>query len=89
MIHLKTIVVVVLLAVPLLAGACRKSDSRAVAAQADKPVAAQTESVTVHITRTGKKYHRAGCSSLSKSDTPIDLEKAKARGYTACSRCNP
>jgi hypothetical protein len=43
----------------------------------------------VHITRTGAKYHRAGCKYLSKSDIPISREDAIARGYTACSVCNP
>jgi len=44
---------------------------------------------TVFITRTGKKYHRAGCSSLSKSCIPISRKDAEARGYTPCSRCRP
>jgi competence protein ComEC len=43
----------------------------------------------VYITKTGKKYHRAGCQYLSKSCIPIDLEDAKDRGYTPCSKCNP
>ena len=43
---------------------------------------------TVHITRTGSKYHSAGCSYL-RSDIPIDLKEAINRGYTPCSRCNP
>jgi micrococcal nuclease len=43
----------------------------------------------VYITKTGKKYHRSGCSFLSKSSTPIKLDDAKARGYTPCGRCNP
>lgn len=46
-------------------------------------------SIQVHITRTGEKYHSAGCSYLSKSDIPISLADAKAQGYTPCSRCNP
>jgi hypothetical protein len=49
----------------------------------------QPQTITVHITRTGKKYHRAGCQYLSRSDIPIDLNDAKAKGYTPCSRCNP
>ena len=43
----------------------------------------------VYITKSGKKYHRAGCSSLSKSCIPISRKDAEARGYTPCSRCNP
>jgi hypothetical protein len=49
----------------------------------------QPQSVTVHITKTGKKYHQSGCRYLSHSDIPIDLATAKAQGYTACSVCNP
>ncbi len=43
----------------------------------------------VHITRTGTKYHRAGCRHLSKSDIPISREEAIARGYTPCKVCKP
>ena len=43
----------------------------------------------VHITRTGEKYHRAGCRYLSKSDIPIERAEAIRRGYTPCSVCRP
>jgi len=43
----------------------------------------------VYITRTGKRYHAAGCPSLSRSQIPISREDAIARGYTPCARCNP
>lgn len=46
-------------------------------------------SVEVHITRTGEKYHSAGCQYLSKSDRIVTLEQAKAKGLEPCSRCNP
>ncbi len=46
-------------------------------------------STQVHITRTGEKYHSAGCQYLSNSDIPISLADAKAQGYTPCSRCHP
>lgn len=49
----------------------------------------QTKEQTVYITKTGKKYHTATCRCLSKSKIPISLKDAKARGYTACSVCNP
>lgn len=48
-----------------------------------------TQSVTVYVTDTGSKYHRSGCRYLYDSSTPIPLSKAKAAGYTPCSRCNP
>ena len=46
------------------------------------------KSVTVYITKTGSKYHRASCSYLRKSAIPKDLNNAK-KYYGACSRCNP
>ena len=46
-----------------------------------------SNSQTVYITKTGKKYHRSGCSYLKKSKISISLKNAKAQGYTACSRC--
>lgn len=52
-------------------------------------VTASADDPTVYITKTGAKYHRTGCSSLSKSKIPIALSDAVAAGYTACARCNP
>ena len=47
------------------------------------------ESVTVYVTRTGSKYHKAGCTYLRGSKKiPISLEGAKER-YSPCSRCGP
>lgn len=51
------------------------------------PQKQQTE--TVYITRTGAKYHRAGCQYLRKSSIPISKTDATSRGYSPCSRCNP
>ncbi|WP_428940584.1 phospholipase D family protein [Fontivita pretiosa] len=45
--------------------------------------------ITVYVTRTGSKYHSAGCSYLRRSAIPMDLKDAKAQGYTPCSRCAP
>ena len=56
----------------------------------EKPREAKTSSsVTVYITKTGKKYHRGSCSYLRQSKISILLNNACARGYTPCSRCNP
>lgn len=49
----------------------------------------QNVEVTVHITKTGEKYHSAGCQYLKKSDISISLSDAKSRGYTPCSKCHP
>jgi hypothetical protein len=45
--------------------------------------------LTVYITKTGEKYHRSGCSSLRRSQFPISLKEAVARGYGACKICKP
>ncbi len=47
------------------------------------------EAVTVHITRTGKKYHRAGCRFLKDSDSEVSLDEAKSLGLSPCGVCNP
>jgi len=52
-------------------------------AQADK------DSITVYITRTGRRYHRFGCQYLSRSCIPIELKKAKEMRYTPCKVCKP
>jgi hypothetical protein len=43
---------------------------------------------TVYVTKTGTKYHQAGCSSLSRSAIPMRLDDA-VRRYGPCSRCRP
>ena len=50
---------------------------------------AGSSDVIVHITRTGEKYHSAGCQYLRKSDIEVTLSEAIARGLTPCSKCNP
>ena len=52
-------------------------------------VSQDPQSVTVYITKTGKKYHRDGCRYLRQSRIPVALKDAKSNGYTACSVCNP
>lgn len=49
---------------------------------------ASNASETVYATKTGTKYHRVGCRSLSRSQIPMTLKDASAR-YGACSICNP
>ena len=48
----------------------------------------QQNDVTVYVTRTGSKYHAAGCRYLSKSKIPMTLSEASER-YSPCSVCNP
>ena len=55
-----------------------------------KPKAVDDSSrITVYITKTGSKFHRASCGYLRSSSIPISLKDACARGYTPCSRYNP
>lgn len=44
-------------------------------------------SQTVYITKSGKRYHKQGCSCLKKSKKEIDVKTAEKAGYTPCSRC--
>lgn len=53
------------------------------------PRATDPEMVTVCVTKTGTKYHRASCSYLRSSSIAMTLAEAKAAGYAPCSRCNP
>ena len=55
----------------------------------DESAAETEEDIQVHITQSGSRYHREGCSSLENSDTVISLDEAKSRGYTPCQRCHP
>jgi methylphosphotriester-DNA--protein-cysteine methyltransferase len=43
----------------------------------------------VYVTKTGTKYHKGSCSSLSKSKIETSLGSAVSRGYAPCSRCKP
>lgn len=52
-------------------------------------VGAYSGDTIVYITKTGAKYHNAGCSSLSRSCYEITLSNAVSQGYTPCSKCTP
>ena len=45
-----------------------------------------SDDVNVYVTKTGKKYHKYGCSYLRKSLIPIKITEA-AYKYKPCSRC--
>ncbi len=47
------------------------------------------ETITVYITRTGQKYHRDGCRSLSRSRIASTLKEAVERGLGPCGVCKP
>ncbi len=59
----------------------RQQQEAAAAAQA------QQNTETVYVTRTGGKYHKAGCRYLRSSSIAISLSSAQSQGYTACSVC--
>ena len=56
-----------------------KSSASSTVTDADK-------TMTVYVTDTGTKYHRAGCGYLH-SQHELTLGEAIEKGYTACSRC--
>lgn len=45
--------------------------------------------MTVYITKSGEKYHLAGCRYLSKSCIKTTLKEAVNKGFDHCSVCNP
>ena len=49
---------------------------------------AEVKEESVYVTRTGAKYHRAGCRYLRSSAIPISLSEAK-QSYSPCSVCKP
>jgi outer membrane biosynthesis protein TonB len=49
----------------------------------------QAAGAKVYITKSGKKFHRPDCSSLSKSKIETLYEDASAKGYTPCANCKP
>jgi len=51
--------------------------------------AVQTQNETVYVTKTGKKFHRAGCPSLRYSAIAMKRWEAIAKGYSPCKICNP
>jgi hypothetical protein len=44
---------------------------------------------TVYISDQDHNFHRADCSRLGISNTPINRQAAIIQGYGACSTCNP
>lgn len=75
MLHLRrAVIATVFLSLALVSGEASK-----------QPISADTQ---VYITKSGKKYHTAGCRYLSKSGIKISLSEAK-KNYQPCSVCNP
>jgi hypothetical protein len=71
-----------------VSGASGGAASLAIPSSAAQPVSTAEQSQTVYVTRTGSKYHRAGCRYLSKSAIATTLKEAAA-AYSPCSVCKP
>lgn len=58
---------------------------------ADNSTASGDSDTTAWVTPNGKKYHRQGCRTLSRSKnlTTMTRSQAEANGLTACDVCNP
>lgn len=73
-----------------LDGTTGSASSGSYSSAAENSAADSSNSETmVHITATGKKYHRAGCRTLKKSDTEVTLDEAKSMGLSPCGICSP
>lgn len=66
----------------------RRSNSVANMPKYTPPDTSTTTSDVVYVTRSGSKYHKAGCSYL-KSSYEMSRSEAIAAGYEPCSRCKP
>jgi hypothetical protein len=84
---LRRIGILFLLLLPLLVLPSDGAEARARRHQAEY----QSDRVEqiVYITRTGHKYHRAGCRYLRYSAIPVDINDAIGNGYTPCKICRP
>jgi hypothetical protein len=47
----------------------------------------QTKDCTVYVTKTGHKYHRAGCQYLKSSAIKMSRSEAIKGGYAPCKKC--
>lgn len=47
----------------------------------------KSETITVYVTNTGKKYHEYGCRYLQFSCIEKELQQAINQGYTPCYIC--
>lgn len=90
-------IISLLLILPLLASSCNKAENTDVStydndSKIQDSISADANpgsEITVYITETGNKYHRAYCQYLRESKIEITLDLAIAFGYSRCSICNP
>lgn len=72
----------------------KKTNATANSAKKTTAISSNTKSEdkkeeVVYITKSGKKYHKAGCKYLKSSQIKISKKEAIKKGYTPCSVCNP
>ena len=69
----------------------RRTPSRIAASRRASAVSALMEQRTaqIYVTRTGPKYHTAGCRYLRRSQIGMSLKDAEAQGFGPCSVCRP
>ena len=82
-----TLLAGLVLALPTLGLAAPKQKPAAPPNAPPKKAAPITD--TVYVTRTGKRYHREGCRSLSQSKIPMSRSDAEKAGFTPCHVCKP
>jgi hypothetical protein len=49
----------------------------------------ESDDAKIFIDEKEKKYHSEGCEDINKNCKKATLNKAKEKGYTPCSKCNP
>jgi hypothetical protein len=86
---MKKLLTLSLLIILALACSAPASNHAATALSSEAPANVDPQTITVYITRTGEKYHRAGCQHLRRSSIPITLTDAIKRGYAPCKVCRP
>lgn len=65
-----------------------KANSSAKKPAVDTQNQSASDTPTVYVAKSGKKYHRSGCQHLGKSKIPMPLSQAKQK-YSPCKRCKP
>lgn len=73
---------------PIPTEEAKKAPTKTPAPKVVKP-SIRYNGATVYVTKSGKKFHREDCTSLSKSKIPMLFEEASKKNYTPCGLCKP
>jgi micrococcal nuclease len=65
------------------------SSTRTTTQVSSQALSQPSDSTTVYVTKTGTKYHKAGCTYLRRSSIPMSSSDAVNSNYSPCSVCNP